>query len=55
MKEICNSGFPISGPKETEAAEAIAQNPSAIPRCSTGKTVVTTAIPTGISKPPPIP
>ena len=46
---------PIIGPKETEAAEAMAQKPRARPRSSIGNSRVTMAIPTGIRKPAPAP
>ena len=46
---------PIDGPNDTDAAEAIAQNPSAIPRCSGGNTLLTIAIPTGMIAPQPSP
>ena len=40
---------------ETEAAEAMDQNPNAVPRCSGGNTSLTIAMPTGRSMPHPKP
>ncbi len=45
----------MEGPNETDAAEAMAQKPSAVPRCSGGKTLLTIAIPTGMIAPHPRP
>ena len=46
---------PINGPKETEAADAIDQNPRASVRFSGGNSLVMIAIPTGIRAPAPNP
>ncbi len=46
---------PTSGPRETDAAAAIDQNPRAIPRRFGGNSRVTIAMPTGIMNPAPAP